>query len=226
MIQTLQHQRYNVFNQIHKGLRGMLYDTALRLQQTDFSRPQASLAVEQLKEVLSFLEEHADNEDQFILPHVRTHNAQLIDELEKDHEIDHRLTQTLLDHVQGWSTASPFEQEIFGQRICYAFSEFIAFNLYHMNKEENVLMYLLWTHYTDEEIRQMEGQIIQSIAPQTLLAESRWMMRSINDKEMIEWLTGLKQGAPPAVFDMFLGLAKEELSAERLGSVQAALAVA
>ena len=28
--------RFNVFNQIHKGLRAMLYDTALTLQQTHF----------------------------------------------------------------------------------------------------------------------------------------------------------------------------------------------
>ena len=29
--------RINVFNQIHKGLRAMLYDTALALQQTHFA---------------------------------------------------------------------------------------------------------------------------------------------------------------------------------------------
>ena len=76
----MQEQRYNVFNQIHKGLRGMLYDTAIRLQQTDFSRLEASTIVDQLEQVLIFFDEHAENEDQFILPHIRKHNAQLIDE--------------------------------------------------------------------------------------------------------------------------------------------------
>lgn len=223
----MQEQRYNVFNQIHKGLRGMLYKTALRLQQTDFSQPEALDVVDQLEQILIYFDEHADNEDQFILPHIRKHNAQLIDELEKDHDIDHRLTQTLFDHIREWKAAdSPTQQEAISQRIAFAFSEFIAFNLYHMNKEENVLMYLLWKHYTDEEIRQMEDQILHAIPPQTLLAESRWMMRSINNKEVIRWLSGIKHGAPAEVFETFLQMANEELPTNRRANVHAALALA
>lgn len=223
----MQVQRYNVFNQIHKGLRGMRYNTALRLQQTDFSQPEALDVVNQLEQILIYFDEHADNEDRFILPHIRKHNAQLIDELEKDHDIDHHLTQTLFDHIREWKAADlPAQQEAISQRIAFAFSEFIAFNLYHMNKEENVLMYLLWKHYTDEEIRQMEDQILHSIPPQTLLAESRWMMRSINNKEVIRWLSGIKHGAPAEVFETFLQMANEELPTNRRANVHAALALA
>jgi hemerythrin-like domain-containing protein len=221
----MQEQRYNVFNQIHKGLRGMLYNTATRLQQTDFAQSTASTIVDQLEQVLVFFDEHAENEDQFILPHIRKHNAQLIDELEKDHEIDHHLTQTLFDYIQEWRTATlAAQRETVGQRICFAFSEFIAFNLYHMNKEENVLMGLLWEHYTDAEIHQMELEIIQSIPPQTLMVESRWMMRSINNQEVIGWLSGVRQGAPAEVFNAFLQMANDELPSDRLATVRAALA--
>lgn len=223
----MQEPRYNVFNQIHKGLRGMLYNTAIQLQQTDFSQPEARAIVDQLEQVLVFFDEHAENEDRFILPHIRQHNAPLIDELEKDHEIDHRLTQTLFAHIRDWKTATDAaQQEPIGQRICFAFSEFIAFNLYHMNKEENVLLYLLWKHYSDAEIRQMEGEILQSIPPQTLLTESRWMMRSINDREVIGWLSGIKQGAPAEVFNGFLRMAEEELPVNRLAKVHTALELA
>lgn len=223
----MQEQRYNVFNQIHKGLRGMLYNTAIRLQQTDYSQPEALEIVAQLEQVLVYFNEHAENEDQFILPHIRKHKAQLIDELEKDHDVDHSLTHALFGFISEWKEASSSVlRETIGQRIAFAFSEFIAFNLYHMNKEEHVLIYLLWKHYTDGEIRQMEDQILHSIPPQTLLAESRWMMRSINDKEMIGWLSAIKQGAPAEVFDTFLQMANEELPATRLANVHAALAFA
>ena len=203
----------------------MLYDTALRLQRTDLSGPEASEAIEPLRQVLLFFDDHADHEDRFILPHIRKHSPQLLDELEREHEIDHRLTRTLFNHIQAWQAASLASQrEAVGQQILLAFSEFIAFNLYHMNKEETVLIGLLWRHYTDGELRQMTQEIIQSIAPQTLMAESRWMMRSINDKELIEWLLGVKQGAPAVVFDAFWQMAEEELPAGRLTNVQAALA--
>lgn len=217
-------QRYNVFNQIHKGLRGMLYNTALCIQQTDFTQSEAESTLNQLEQVLQFFDEHAENEDAFILPHIRQQNAQLIDELEKDHAIDHRLTETLFDHIKDWrATDTVSLRETLGQRMGYAFNEFIAFNLYHMNKEENVLMYLLWKHYTDAEIRQMEARILQSIPLPTLLAESRWMMRSINDKEVIAWLLGVKQEAPAPVFDTFLGIARDELTPDRFANVHTAL---
>ena len=220
-------QRYNVFNQIHKGLRGMLYETAIQVQQTDFSRPEAQVVVDQLKQVLLFFDKHADSEDRFILPHLRIHNGQFVDELEEEHELDHRLTQTLFDHIQEWQTSTMFSQrEVIGQRLSVAFSEFIAFNLCHMNREENELLDLLWQHYTDAQIRQMQGQILQSLPPQTLLAESRWMMRSINDKEVINWLSGMKQGAPIDIFRSFLKMAEEELPAGRFINVKAMLELA
>jgi hypothetical protein len=34
-----------------------------------------------------------------------------------------------------------------------------------MNKEEDVLIGLLWQHYTDGEIRQMEHEIVLGIPP-------------------------------------------------------------
>ncbi|MBD2753102.1 hemerythrin domain-containing protein [Spirosoma validum] len=220
-------QRYNVFNQIHKGLRGMLYNTALQIQQTDFAAPEADATIQQLEQVLLFFDTHAEHEDGFILPHIKKHNPQLVDELEKDHDVDHRLTQTLFESIEAWKVATqPDQKELIGQRIFFAFNEFIAFNLYHMNKEENVLMYQLWKHYTDAEIHQMEGNIIQSIPPQTLFAESRWMMRSINDKEVTGWLSGMKQSAPAEVFTSFLQMAEDELSPERLARVKTALALA
>ena len=30
-------KRYNIFNQVHKGLRALLYETIIKLQQTDFT---------------------------------------------------------------------------------------------------------------------------------------------------------------------------------------------
>ncbi len=115
----------------------MLYETAIQVQQTDFSRPEAQTVVDQLKQVLLFFDEHADSEDRFILPHLRIHNGQFVDELEEEHELDHRLTQTLFGHIQEWQTStSSSQREVIGQRLSVAFSEFIAINLCHMNREE------------------------------------------------------------------------------------------
>ena len=52
----------------------MLYGTALRLQRTDLSGPEASEIIEPLRQVLLFFDDHADHEDRFILPHIRKHS--------------------------------------------------------------------------------------------------------------------------------------------------------
>lgn len=204
----------------------MLYDTATRIQQTDFAQPAAHSTVDQLEQVLLFFDDHAEHEDAFILPHLHQQNAGLIDELEKDHEVDHQLAHTLFTGISNWRTATDSdERKAAGQRLFYAFNEFVAFNLYHMNKEETVLLPLLWEHYTDEDILHMEHQILQTISPQTLLTESRWMIRYINAPEAIDWLTGVKRGAPADVYNGFMQLAADELPADRLNRVQMALAL-
>lgn len=58
--------RYNSFNQVHKGLRAYLYDTALKLQQTDLADARAGeSAMKQVEELLVLFESHAQNEDEF-----------------------------------------------------------------------------------------------------------------------------------------------------------------
>ena len=61
-------KRYNIFNQVHKGLRALLHETILKLQQTDFTDAEdAEEAVEQVQTVLALFDEHAHTEDSFIL---------------------------------------------------------------------------------------------------------------------------------------------------------------
>jgi hypothetical protein len=217
-------QRFNLFNRVHKGLRGFLYSTALSIQQTDFAKPEAESTINKLEQLMYFFEKHANVEDQFILPHITRHNEDLVNDMEKDHEVDHRLIEELQDQIDVWKQSSqPDKKQSAGRKIFYAFNEFIAFNLYHMNREENELMYVMWQHMTDDEIREIEQQIIQSIEPETLFEECRWMMRSISNTEISEWLTGVKLNAPQPVYIQLCTIGAEELSSSRWAEIQASL---
>lgn len=212
--------RYNVFNQIHKGLRAVLYDTAMCIQQTDFSIDNAAETVNKVSLVVDLFDEHAHHEDTYMLPLVAIHDAAMVDDFEKDHEIDHKLSDALRELVNDWAKANTKAERLtIGQSLFYAFNEFIAFNLYHMNKEENQLLFSLWKHNTDAELLAAQQQIIASIKPEILMIESRWMMRSLNNDEIIKWLTGVKTGAPEEVYNIYLKMAEEELPANRYQSV-------
>jgi hypothetical protein len=215
-------RRYNVFNQIHKGLRLMMFNTGTAIQQTDFTDvDQAAPIIQQLEEVLNFFDQHADHEDTYILSNVTIHNSVLVDELEQDHGDDHSLVQNLLHHIFNWKLAKDKEaMRKAGEQIHYLFNDFIAFNLYHMNKEERALNEVLWKNYSDLQILGMEQEILNSISPEDLIAESKWMMRAINNEEVIEWILGVKNGAPAEVYNTFLNMAKQELPEKRWSKIR------
>ncbi|MBN9485007.1 MAG: hypothetical protein BGO70_05200 [Bacteroidetes bacterium 43-93] len=212
--------RYNVFNQIHKGLRALMYDTAKNIQQMDFEQANASEVIDQVLLVVDLFDEHAHHEDAHILPMVVAHNAALVDSFEKDHELDHKLSEDLRSLCASWTNAtSDMERMKIGQGIFYAFNEFIGFNLYHMNREEHELLLTLWQHYTDEEILAAQQAIIQSIPPETMMIESRWMMSTLNNMEIIGWLGAIKANAPEEIFMGYVKLAAETLSEQRWNTI-------
>jgi hypothetical protein len=214
-------KRYNVFNNIHKGLRGMLFTLQLKMQQTDFTSGDALAVINELETALHYFDEHADHEDRFILANIIKHEPAIVQELENDHVIDHKLGDDLRGYLSKWRNAeTATEKELAGSQVLCALNEFIAFNLYHMNKEENQLLLLLWKHFTDEEIHIMEQQIVESLDPQVLMEESRWMMRNLSNPEITHWLAGIKMGAPEPVYNVFVQMAEEELPASRFEALQ------
>lgn len=216
--------RYNLFNLIHKGLRHLLYDTALKLQRTDVHASQANEVILQLEQVLDYFEQHAHHEDNQIFTAIQPHAPELVADFEAQHAEDHQLSDQLADLIhQLKATSDAAQKNEIWQSIFYAFNEFVAFNLYHMNKEERDVNEILWTHYTDQELMQITQKIISSIKPEILMAQSRWMMRSISTAEAVAWLGGMKATAPEPVLKAFVGLAQNELSLMEWQEVQTAL---
>ncbi|MCW4470051.1 hemerythrin domain-containing protein [Flavobacterium sp. MFBS3-15] len=215
------YKRYNVFNNIHKGLRAMLFDTQLKIQQTDFNQPEAAAVIEQLETALFYFDEHADHEDRYLISPIAKLEPLIAMELENDHLVDHHLSGQLISSIAQWKSAEDFKgRELAWRHIFYAVNEFIAFNLYHMNKEENQLLLLLWKYFTDEQIMAMEHELVQSIDPEVLMAESRWMMRGLSVPEIARWLEGIRIGAPKPVYDIYVQIAREELKGERMAQVE------
>ena len=201
-------KRYNVFKNIHKGLRTMLFSTQMKWQQTDFTSPEAASMVANLETVLYYYDQHAGHEDHFILSKIIQQEPQIAAALEEEHVVDHELSQNLRSLLNHWKDASSNEtRESAAAAVFYALNEFIAFNLYHMNKEETILLPLLWKHFSDAEILGMQDNIVASINPEILIEESRWMMRSISDTEIQEWLGGVKMSAPDFVYNTFMQMA-------------------
>ncbi len=213
--------RYNIFNQVHKALKAMLYESSLILQQTNFAdTEEAETALEKVKQVVDMFDSHAAHEDEFILPVIGKYEPSVVDAFDQEHEKDHALTEKLRGLLVAYRHALKTEVKTeTGQAILNAFIEFMIFNLEHMAKEETVLNKILWRYYTDAEIQVLSQKIVSSISPCEQEMTSAWMMRGLSIKEISSWLKAVEKNAPAPVFSKLFSLAEKELPNDRFRKV-------
>ncbi|WP_276486044.1 hypothetical protein [Paraflavitalea pollutisoli] len=213
----MQQKRYNIFNQVHKALRSMLYDAADRLQQTDFdNRDDATEMVYDLEKILCYFEKHADHENTFILPAVARYDGALVERFQEGQITAEVLTESLRNTISAWEQTDDRAAMIgWGRYLLLTFNDFIAFNLSQMNKEEDELNEVLWVYYTDLELLQIRQMLIDTIPPGDLYEQSRWMVAASSNQELLGWLNGLRRKGQQTLYEIQLRLAEEVLPAKR-----------
>jgi hemerythrin-like domain-containing protein len=214
-------ERYNSFNIIHKGLRAALYQTALQLQQTDFTEnDQAEEALNKAKEIVMLFEGHAHKEDHFVLPMINEYEPSVVAAFNSEHEEDEKLGKELNSAVEKVASSSTvFEKIIAGRELTESFVRFMVFNLNHMAKEEDIINKILWRYYSDDEIKAVVGKISQADPPWIQEFYVTWMIRGINNSEAINWMKAIEKGVPPIVFQSLIQKAKQELPAKRFQKI-------
>ena len=219
-------QRYNIFYQIHKGLRAMLYQTAGLLQQTDFNnQEEADLALAQVEQVLDLFDEHAHSEDSLVLPAIELYEPSVVTLFEEEHVEDHALGNQLRNLLNIFNAVEYAEEKnMAGSAIRFSFNEFLVFNLKHMAKEESLLNNLLWQYYTDSELHAITMKILAKLPPERMQQYNTWIMRGLSNNEIIGWLNEVKNTAPDFVFNGIYQLAQKELPLERWAAVNAGIA--
>jgi hypothetical protein len=214
--------RYNVFNQVHKGLRALLYETALAVQQTDFdNREEAKATSTRLAEVIELFETHADTEDRLVFPAIREYEPSVVLAFEDEHDKDHALGQRLKELLFVLEHSVSEETKLqTGQNIQQAFVDFMVFNLEHMAKEETVINKFLWRYYTDEQLHELTQTIVSQVSPEMMGKYSRWIVRGLNNREIATWLREVKGTAPEFVFAGLMTITERELHSHRWSRVR------
>lgn len=217
--------RHNLFNLVHKGLRYSLFDTAIKFQHADLgNKESAEGAIGQLEQVLKLFEGHAYLEDNFINEPLSHRDYAIADLFEKEHEEDERLGEMLKELISNWKKATSYEaRKSKGLKLFYAFNEFMAFNLNHMNKEEIALNKSLWAHYTDVEIKAMVQHMLMTVGPEKIRPYNPWMVKAANNEEIVQWFNDIHAHAPADVYEAFYQLAENMLPTERMEHIRASV---
>ena len=217
--------RYNIFNHIHKALRSLLYDTALRVQQTDFvDYAETEQTLKKLQQVIELFDKHACHEDNYVLPAIQQFEPSISAAFEEEHIEDHALGQRLAGLMNAYQHAVTTEERThMGVSIHNAYIEFMVFNLKHMAKEERIINAALWKHYDDTQIQNLNNIIVSNIPQEELAFSSLWMIKSLNNQEIIGWLKQVRSNAPEPAFRALFNMAATELAPQRWNFIQEVL---
>jgi len=210
----------------------MIYTLGGRLQSVDFTDKAASAAVlSDLQHeftnavsstcVLCLLHAHAGSEESSIFPSMESIDPNMIRALLDDHqEIRRRLvTLTAMAEELG-GTEAPARRLEWGARINREANEFFAFYLAHMNKEEVTIVPAMKEHFTNDQLRAMQGAVMVAMPPERLANYLRWMLPSLTLGELTGMLSGVKNGSPPQFLQFVNGIGTANVDPARWALVR------
>ena len=218
----MQLRKTDLFTFIHKSIRSMIYNSASKLQSTDFSDEKESKEMLlSLRQDLELLHEHAEHEDNIIFPEIADNEPEMIKILNDEHiELESKLNKLLTQMNKIYITSNDEERLVFGEELNNMFNDFSASYLAHMNHEEVTVLEASFKYLSDDELIAIRTRIQTKIPAERYKIWLHWMLKSLNNSELAGLLGGMKASAPPQIFDNVLQVSESVIDAERLRKIK------
>lgn len=187
---------YDFYGPIHKALRLALSDLMVRLGRADVRDTQL---LADLRRQLHLSARHLGHEDREIHTALEARCPGASERLVRSHE-EHHADFAELDALISVAE-QPGALPAAWRRLYLRFSEFVAADLAHMAEEELVVLPVLQSLFTDAELGEIEGRVMQQIPPDDLVAYLRIMTTAGSRADRLGLLAALRQAAPPEVFE-------------------------
>jgi hypothetical protein len=205
--------RFDMYMAVHKGLRAFMAETLTTIGRTDASDDlEVAQGVTQVRSLIEVCREHLFVENQFIhaAMEARRRGSSCITANEhiQQEEILERLEAKLL----AVERASGADREPGLLELYRTLALFVAENFQHMHVEERENNETLWAFYTDAELHSIHRELLQSIEPEKMQANLRWMVPFVTHHERIAILKGMQQATPAPVFQGLLSVIRPYIS--------------
>lgn len=206
----MQLRKTDLFTFIHKSIRSMIYNAASQLQSTDFAdNNESEKMILSLRQNLELLHEHAVHEDNIIFPEIADNEPGIIKVLNDEHkELEIKLNKLINQMDKIYRTKIIDERLVSGAELNSMFNDFAASYLAHMNHEEATVLDASLKYLSDDELVAIRTRIQTKIPSERYKIWLHWMLKSLNNFELIGLLGGMRASAPPQVFENVVGVAK------------------
>lgn len=172
-------QKVDFYTLIHKAIRRRLFLVSIQIGRTDFDEEESFSELRQeILSVIQLLKEHAHHEETYFHPLIV--NALPEVSLDSEHQHHEKSLQAIESRLTEISL-SPQKTELW--LMLYSdFNIFIANYMQHLATEE-LIMPVLWQHYSQEELLKALQTMLQSFSEQYLKESMDYMLPALNFHE-------------------------------------------
>jgi len=205
--------RFDMYMQIHKGLRTAMAETLLAVGRMDWlDRDERVATLGRLAGLLALCRSHLEHENQFVHTAIERRMPGAAGQTEADH-LEH---VAAIDHLRRRMDALRLAtDEIAGAAALALYRElavFVAENFLHMQVEETRNNASLWAAYSDEELVEIHDALVASIPPEEMASLLQLIVPALAPAERAQMLLGMQTGMPADAFDGALAVVRPALS--------------
>jgi hypothetical protein len=192
---------HDFYAQIHKGLRFALTSLLVRLGACGGDDLQeTAVLMADLRNQLHISEHHLANEDLHIHTALEARAPGAGARLDRDHDHHRESFVELEALIAAVESADALERGKRLHALYLRFGLFVADDFAHMAEEEQLILPVLQSLFTDEELIDIEIRIKQALAPEELVSFGRMMLPASTRAERVEMCAGIRAMAPPPAF--------------------------
>ena len=214
---------WDVYREIHKGMRHALFSVTAQAGRTDADDPCALAALlAEWRDVAFVLRGHHSHEDDFCDVLIVQHAPELRDTLEDQHALANDALLALDRAARELSQAeSPSVQPFYLE-----LASFTGRYLEHLRYEEERVMPALARAMSNEALAGLTAQIRGSVPPEDMCVFIKYMVPGMNLAERLDMLGGMHRFAPPEIFELFRAAAQRALHARDYDVIASRLGIA
>ncbi len=219
--------RMDMYALIHKALRAQMNDAVLTLGCVDCDDADAlAHAVQTVTVLMDACAAHVQHEEQFVHPAIEARAPGASAAVAHDHQ-EHlaEIGQIRAAALALPAAAAPV-RDAMALALYRRLTLFVAHNFEHMHVEETAHNAVLWSRYTDAELREIHDALVASIPPQEMMATLRWMAPAMTPTERTMVLGDMQQNAPAPAFEAALDVARAHLDTASWAKLARSLGVA
>lgn len=200
--------RHDLYAKIHKGLRLAQSQMLVRLGACggDDAEEFATLLAD-LEDLLHIAQHHLEHEDRWVHSALEARAPGSTVRLANSHEHHQQSFDELGGLIARVEASTPEARGKALRALYLRFSEFMADDLAHMAEEELLMMPVLQSLFSDEDLIEIERSIVANLTPQEKISTGRLMIPAATRAERIAFLSEVRASAPADAFGAIMQMA-------------------